>query len=171
MNRMIILPAGCCLIAYAALFTNLQGTRAESPSGLARVSERGTILVPASSLAPASVPSSHATLLSRGEAEKILHDLQEEYLRPQREWESSPHRLMSRASPGRITPSSAHYVMATKQPGEHELLAAIVIKSGSKPETFFPCVIDRVTKEVGVFAQGQWMPADEWLKSAGGRLR
>jgi hypothetical protein len=158
MNRMLAIPAGCCLVAYAVLFTNLQGAPAESAVSAA---PSPAAVSPSGAYVPSAAP-----LLSRADAEKMLETLKDDYLRPYRTWEESPHRIMSRAAVRRVEPSSAHYVLATNQPGDHELLATIVVKFGSRAPETFPCVIDRVTKGVGVFAGGQWTQADAWLKAA-----
>jgi hypothetical protein len=45
------------------------------------------------------------------------------------------------------------------------LVATIDVRIGSQSEQT-PCVVDRITKQVRLFADGQWLTAEEWLKKA-----
>lgn len=156
MNRLLIIPAGCCLVAYAALFATLQGTYAETPTAAARSPSQS---------ATASVPSATTTSrLTQAEAEKVLEDLKDNVLRSRRAWEESPRRAMSRAriQPKTNEPSSTEYALAASQPGEHQWLGTILVRSGPRTQTY-PCVIDKVTKKVAVFG-GQWISAEAWLE-------
>jgi len=71
---------------------------------------------------------------------------------------------MSRAriQPKSTEPSSTEYTLSVSQPGEHQWLGTILVRSGPQTQTY-PCVIDKVTKKVALFG-GQWKSAEAWLE-------
>jgi hypothetical protein len=106
-----------------------------------------------------------AALVAR-EAEQKLQALTAQYLQPWRDWESSPHRLISRAAPRPVPSISEHIELAgsSAQPAGC-CLATITITIGDQAEQT-PCIVDRRSGEVRLFAGGKWLGEDEWLKQA-----
>ncbi len=161
MNRSLMVPAAFCLIAFASLLAALRGAPA-APRDMNRAAADAAIT---------SAPRADAPAITRRlaieEAAEILTTLRGEYLRSWREWERSPHRLYSRAAPHPIPSISAEVTMSPGAAGESEgcLFATIDIQIGSQSQRI-PCVVDRSTKRVQLFALGQWLTADEWLKQA-----
>jgi len=175
MNRSLVIPAGCCLFAFVALLAVLQGTfgretAAESAS-LAAPAPRGerekTIPSTRADLVSKASQPNGDLLLSSGEAEQVLTKLAGEYLRPWRQWETSPHHLYSRVAPRPIPTISAKIEMSTGLTRQSDgfLVATIVVSTGARSEPV-PCVVDRVTKQVRLFSEGQWLTEDVWLKKA-----
>ena len=166
MNRLLIIPAGCCLLTFAALLTALHGAGGrETAAEPTRSGRRGTI---PSARAPSASEAANANrdvLLSSQEAEQVLTKLAGEYLRPWRQWETSPRHLYSRAAPGPIPTISATVKMSPDATGPSDsfLVATISVTTGKQSQAV-PCVVDRVTKQVRFFADGQWLTADEWVK-------
>ena len=174
MNRSLVIPAGCCLFAFAVLLATLHGAVS-----------RGAIAEPAQSSAPGGRgvrgaaaptlvdPESDASqangvlLLSAEDGEQVLTSITGEYMRPWRQWEASPRRLYSRAAPRPIPTIAATVGMPPGAAGQGDsfLVATIDVRIGSRSEQI-PCVVDRVSKQVRLFADGQWLTEEEWLKKA-----
>jgi|GEM_PF-2367647 hypothetical protein len=175
MNRSLTIPAGCCLFAFGALLAALQGTVGrETAAGLAplatpvRRGDREKTMPP--TLADSASKASEIDgdlLLSNDEAEQVLTKLAGEYLRPWRQWETSPRHLYSRVAPRPIPTISAKIEISTGVTSQSDgfLVATIVVSTGARSEPV-PCVVDRVTKQVRLFSEGQWLSEDVWLKKA-----
>jgi hypothetical protein len=174
MNRTLVIPAGCCLFAFAALLAALHGAKGREASARPVHSD-----VSWSRLGSGSMPSRPAysasdalnangdLLLSSEEAKQVLTTLAGEYLRPWREWEASPHHLYSRAAPRPIPTIYAKIEMSPSAMGQSDslLVATIAVSRGARTEQV-PCVVDRITKRVRLYAERQWLTEDEWLKNA-----
>src|SRR5262245_47608737 len=151
MNRAIVIPAGCCLVALAVLLASLHGGSIRS--SVTASANRGVMWQAADSetiraLRPSDVPIlSKIPPISDEEARGRLSDLVDLYSRPWREWENSPHNLYTRAGPRAIPPISAEFVIdrdATTQ-DDNLLLAAITITVGTRSQ-HVPCVVDLQSK-------------------------
>jgi hypothetical protein len=172
MNRWLIIPAGCCLLAYAALFATIHGAASRETSAGPRRLEAALggrddgMVYSASRAARVSAAESNL-LLTAAEGEQMLATLSGEYLRPWRQWETSPRHLYSRAAPRPIPPSSAEIQLAQTEfsTSDSVLLATIVVRTGARSQSI-PCAVDRVTKRVRLFSEEHWLTADEWLKTA-----
>ncbi len=178
MNRSLWIPACFCVTGFAALTAAFH--MAAGRENTAQAAERtaatnrgqptvATYAAAASTLATSSTParSDVEKHLSQTEAEQMLTTLAAEYLRPWREWEASPRRLFSRVAP-RPIPAILAKVEMTPSPGDqHEnfAMAAIVVRKGEQTETY-PCVVARGSQAVWVFADGKWLPSDNWLAAA-----
>jgi hypothetical protein len=105
--------------------------------------------------------------LSVTDARQTLSTLTDEYIRPWRQWETAPYRLYSRAAVRPIPTISARIEWATIGTGESDsfFAATIVIDKGPRSATI-PCVVDRSTKRLTLFEDGQWLTEAEWLKTA-----
>jgi len=174
MNRSLVIPAGCCLFAFAALLAALQGAKGREssakPAPLGASWHRGDRSLMSSTRDCSTLTTPHANrdlLLSSEDAQQVLTTLANEYLRPWRELGASPHRLYSRAAPRPIPTMYAEIDMPVNAITQSDslLVATITIGGGPRPESV-PCVVDRTTKRVRLYAQGQWLTDDEWLKNA-----
>lgn len=169
MNRSLLIPAGCCLVAFVALLAVLQGAPAPenaAEAARARRTDRKTVTVPvAYSASPA--PSPRHNLLSAEEAEQVLTTLAGEYVRPWRQRETSPRHLYSRAAPRPIPTISERIELAREATSQTDsyLVATIVISTGATTQEV-PCVVNRATKRVQLFANDEWLTEQEWLKQA-----
>jgi len=173
MNRSLVIPAGCCLFAFAALLTALHGVAGrENAAETARFDaserreDRGTMPATSAHPLPEAASAKGNLLLSRKEAEQVLTKLSGEYLRPWRQWETSPRHLYSRAAPRPIPTISAKIEMSSLAGQNDSFLVATIAVSAGERSWSVPCVVDRMTKKVRLFAGGQWLTADEWLKQA-----
>lgn len=174
MNRLLVIPAACCLIAFVAVLAALQGavgheTGAESTQIVERGyrGESGTKPLTRNYLASDATRANDHLQMSSDEAQQVLTRLAGDYLRPWRQWESSPHRLYSRAAPRPIPSISAGIDLASNAAGQSDgfLLATITVNTGKRSHSF-PCVVDRTTKQVRLFAEGLWQTEVEWLEKA-----
>ena len=169
MNRMLFVPAIGCLGSFAVLLLVFHAaagreaaTRATRLKGNDLVVARSAV----SSTPDAATPSAGSGSLSGDAAEQQLQRLSEEYLRPWRQWENSPHRLYSRVAPRPIPSISAEVAVAPPADSEESfVLGTITIRTGDKSEPV-ACIVDRVTKKVHLFSSGKWLGSDEWLKKA-----
>jgi hypothetical protein len=171
MNRALILPAGVCLIAFAALLATVgpygrASTAATKLGAARRLADRGSISTQAG--AAFKVPNASDVLpLSDSDARKLVSTHADEYLRPWRQWETSPHRWYSRAAPRPIPTINVEIVMApvTKGQSNSFLLGTIAIIMGARSQPV-PCIVDRTTRRAWMSVDGQWLTEDEWLKKA-----
>lgn len=156
MNRLLLVPAFVCLLAFVSLYTVLN--RAVGVEGDATRTLADT---------PSALTPLDTTLASVNEAERVLGLLRDKYLQRCRDWDNSPHRMMSRIAQRRVTPSCAEVVMSPKSTGERDsiLLATISMQWQKQIQTKIPCVVDATTKQVRLFHDGQWLTDDEWLKT------
>ena len=149
MNRWLVIPAGCCLVAFIALWTGLGGAASKGFS--ARDSVKAAAVTRES--------------LALEEVKQSLTALTGEYLRPWRQRETSPRHLFSRAAPRPIPSISAEVLFAGTDVQSEGLAVAAIVITGPYPETV-PCVVDRSTGRVRLFAGGQWLTEAEWLGQA-----
>lgn len=164
MNRMLIIPAGCCLVAFAALWASLSGAAGKESRSGALAAARQNVNV---AIATRPLLSAVTKPLALEEVEQSLTALTGEYLRPWRQQASSPRYLYSRVAPQPIPSISAEVELATGANSQADgmAVAAIVVKTGRQSETM-PCVVDRFTRQVRVFAGGQWLTEAQWLSQA-----
>ena len=156
MNRLLLVPAVVCLLAFVSLYAVLN--RAAGVEG-----DATKILADA----PSAATPLGTSLVSVNEAERVLGSLRDKYLQRCRDWDNSPHRSMSRIAQRRYTPSCAEVVMSPKSTGERDsiLLATISMQWQKQSQTKIPCVVDSTTKQVRLFHEGQWLSGDEWLNT------
>ena len=91
MNRLLMIPAGCCLLAFAALVAAFHGVAGREAAAKLLPSDASERRAYASN-------ANGEVLLSTEEGEQLLTTLVGEYLRPWQQWKASPHRLYSRWS-------------------------------------------------------------------------
>jgi len=174
MYRSLVISAGCSLLAFFALVAVFHG--AVGPATFAEGTQlrvpwrRGHQGTPPFARDCSASHISHANgnfLLSINDADQSLKALVDEYLRPWRQWETSPRRLYSRAAPRPIPTMYANIEMSPSTLGQSDsfLVATIAVGTEAHPQVV-PCVVDRITKRVGFYVEGQWLTEDEWLKSA-----
>ena len=165
MNRSLVIPAVGCLFAFAALLAILHGAAGREAAAEPVSLDHSPRSLAASKARLAN--DSRNELLSTTEAEQRLATLAGEYLRPWRQWETSPRHLYSRVAPRPIPSISAEVAMSPGETGESGsfLLATIAVRTGAQSQPI-PCVVDRATKQVRLFSAGQWLSEAEWLKQA-----
>lgn len=155
MNRSLTLPAICCALAFAALYTSIAQSKAtrtpreagierEAPVALARVEPRDT---------PSLQQPAAAALL------------QQQLIDPWRQsLESAPHRMFSRARLQPITIVPA-WASLDGQPQRNTLLGSVTISGGRTAHQRVPFAIDRATEAIYVFTNDTWQQHDQWLAS------
>lgn len=147
MNRALVIPAVGCVMVFAGMFAMLH--RAAGESG------------PKADVAP---PAAY----ERGrEPEAKLKALAADYIRPWQEYQRSPARLYSRVAPRPVPSIGAEVELVTTDvaPSGAPLLATIHVSIGDQKSST-PCIIDRDTKEIRLFAQGKWQKVEDWMKTA-----
>jgi hypothetical protein len=177
MNRSLLIPAICCAFGFVALLAILHQAagREAATDSAGQIARSSRVDSETLRPAPAYLPSASAAakrsedslLMSANDAERKLTALSGEYLRPWRKWETSPNRLYSRAAARPIPSIAAEVAMSPSDTGAGDafLLATIVVRTGKQSQSV-PCVVDRTSKQVCLFSDGQWLREDEWLKKA-----
>jgi len=174
MNRSLWIPAVCCCLAFTALLVVLHAVAGrEKPAEQRHAAALPTVGNPKVTdstlvhVATHGTPTAAESLRSVKECEQLLTALSGEYLRPWRRLESSPSRFYSRAAPRPIPTISADVEiwLAALQPTDSFVVATISINKGRQIESV-PCVVNRLSGQAQLFAQGRWLDQDEWLKLA-----
>jgi len=161
MNRSFILPVFCAVLAFVALSVAFRGA----------IGRESVYNIPQSAInesRTSTIPNAAAPidLLTVADAEKILGTLADEFTRPWRKVQSAPRLIYSRAAPRPIPTIESKIELAKGGDARDMLvLATITIHNGEHPDAF-PCVIDRSTKQVRLYAAGQWQTQSEWLATA-----
>lgn len=150
MNRALVIPAVGCLLVFAGTFVMMHHAAGES-------GRKGET--------PAPMPARENAAPTEPEAK--LKALAADYVRPWQEYQKSPARLYSRIAPRPVPSIEAEVELVTTDvaPMGAPLLATIHVKIGDQKSST-PCLIDRDTKEIRLFANGKWQKTDDWLKSA-----
>jgi hypothetical protein len=166
MNRMLLIPAICCVSAFAVVllvFHTATGRETATPAGRGG----GDNALSPVAIEDARTPSAGDIPRSASEPEQLLQKLSDEYVRPWRQWQNSPHRLYSRAAPRPVPSIFAEIAVSPQSAGQRKdvSLATITIRTGLTSDAV-PCIVDRTTGLVHLFAAGKWLPSDEWLKTA-----
>jgi hypothetical protein len=169
MNRSLAIPAAGCCVAFVALLATLHvATGRETATDLARSRVASLDREVAPVLPPASFSASIAEgdqLLSPNDAQQLLAALSGEYLRPWRQWQTSPRRMYSRAAVRPVPSISAEIILSSSDEEDPFLLATVAITTGRRTDAV-PAVVDRTTKQVRLFSDGQWLTQAEWIKKA-----
>ena len=155
MNRLLLIPAVGCLAAFVV-----------AAAGLYRADGREPKTATVAYVAPQSRDPRDESALAPREAEQKLQALTAQYLQPWRNWETSPRRMFSRAAPAPVPSISERIELVDS--AAHPAgcwLATITVTIGDEPEQT-PCVVDRHSGEVRLFAGGKWLAEDEWLALA-----
>jgi hypothetical protein len=159
MNRSLVIPAVCSLFAFAGLLAALH--RASGWESAARLS------APSAPIKSAGITPVNADLISIAEAEQLLASLAGEYIRPWQQWASSPRRLYSRVAPSPVPTILTKVEVSTAATSASDgfLVATIAISKGPDIESI-PCVVNRGTRQVRLFAEGQWLTEAAWLEKS-----
>jgi hypothetical protein len=167
MNRSLMIPAGCCLCAFAGLMVAFHAAAGRESASQRQILATASLSGDRRATTPPAADTMAAnSLVTADEAEQLLTALADEYIRPWRKWQNSPHRLYSRAAPRPIPTITTEVAMSAVSTDESSfLLASIQVQRGKQSQQV-PCVIDRKTKEVRLFADSQWLGAQDWLKQA-----
>jgi hypothetical protein len=165
MNRALIIPAGFCLVAFVTMLAALHG--ANDRQTVAVSTTPGTVGQYSDRL-PIPTPNAHsARPMSEAESRERVAALADQYLRPWRQWESSPRHLYSRAAPRPIPTITAEIAMVPTAKGQSDgfLLGKITITIGARPQAV-PVIVDRMKRRAWMCADGQWLAEEVWLKNA-----
>lgn len=149
MNRALVIPALGCALACTGLFAVLHHAAAEGQA------QRDAASQATAAAAPADVRAT-------------LEALAADYVSPWREYQQAEASPFSRAIVRAVSSITAAVEIAAADatvPGPL-VLATIHVTIIGVSTTSTPCVIDRETKEVRLFAAGRWQRPDDWLKTA-----
>ncbi len=154
MNRLVLIPAVCCTIAFGAFYFAQSGMH--GPIG------------DTASAAPVSSVDFGPTGVPASDAERLVRALGDQYQERYQSWAKSPHKIISRAGPTYQPPIQLEIEMSP-QPPKHESNLATATISIRQDMTIqvVPCVVDAATQEIRLFQSGRWIPAQQWLDSAG----
>jgi hypothetical protein len=174
MNRSLVIPGGICLISFVALVVILYGAAqtgtltAREMSDFNDHQKRAAVMALTAGNYPAAILNTRTELLiDENVAHHILTALVAEYMHPWREWEQSSHHSYSRAAPRQIPSISAEIDLSPAATGKDARfwLGTIVINTGLKSQPT-GSVIDRLTKQVWMFSDGNWLTGEQWAATA-----
>jgi hypothetical protein len=151
MNRALFFPAIGCALAYGGTFALLH--RAAGEGGPP----------PAAAPQPAVEPAPVAD-----EVRTTLEAVAADYVRPWQEYRQAAASPFSRAIVRPVPSITTTVDIAAADvalPG-NLLLATIHVTLIGVSTTSTPCIIDRETKAVRLFAGGRWLTTEDWLKTA-----
>jgi hypothetical protein len=153
MNRSLWIPAIGCVVGFASLYALLNRAVGEAQSADALVATSNAL------------PSEPAPLAA-SEAEHVLASLCDAYRERWRAWETSPHRLFSRAAVKPVSPRSIEFALSPASTAGDDafLLATIRVHERTQVQTI-PCVVHPQTKQVRLFYEGSWVTGDDWLQT------
>lgn len=169
MNRKITIPAIASLIAFLGtmLVLNYSGGQQpdESAARVALMTSATTSSAVSGASSESPKPVHSAARLNQKQAKALLETAAASYTKPWQDYAESPHHMLSRAMPRPIPSLRARIEWASSTEADPLLLATIRISKGLET-TAAPCVIDRDSKQVRIFANDQWLTAEDWVKSA-----
>lgn len=176
MNLKITLPAIASLAAFLATMLVLNHSDGQQPEeSAARVAtisgptisgSTGSALLESSSESPTPAGATRSPArLTQKQAKAMLEAAAASYTKPWQDYANSPHHMMSRVAPRPIPSLNTRIEWASSSEADGLLLATIRITKGLET-TAAPCVIDCEKKQVRIFANDQWLSAEDWVKNA-----
>lgn len=170
MNPKVTIPAVVSLAAFVGtmLFFN-QSDGQQPDEAAARVaanSDPATASDVTGTPPAAPKPTLPAGPLNPQQAKTLLESITASYTKPWQEYAESPHHMMSRVAPRPVPSLHTRIEWASSSEPDNKLMLATIRISKGLETTAAPCVIDRQTKQVKIFANDQWQTADEWVKTA-----
>ena len=168
MNLKITLPACLSLAAFLGTMLVLNQSDGQQPDETNRVASASramTLDVAAGSKKEAINPLYSRGPLNPQQAKALLESYTANYRKPWQDYAESPHHMMSRVAPRPVPQLRTHIEWASSSEPERFMLATIRISKGLE-STAAPCVIDRESKQVRIYANDQWQSAEDWVKSA-----
>jgi hypothetical protein len=171
MNLKLTLPALASLAAFLGTMLVLNQSGGQQPDeATARVAltSSDTTLPSSDTPQPAAAqvaPAIPTGRLNQTQAKTLLEGYTASYTKPWQDYAQSPHHIMSRAMPRPIPSLYTRIEWASSIETDNQLLATIRISKGLET-TAAPCVIDRTSKQVRIFANDQWLSAEDWVKTA-----
>ncbi len=156
MNLKLTLPALASLAAFLGTMLVLNQSGGQQPD---EANARAAIMASATNVPPedSSGPTTPAKIsgrLNQTQAKALLEGYTVSYTKPWQDYAQSPHHLMSRVAPRPIPSFHARIEWASAIETDNQLLATIRISRGLET-TAAPCVIDRASKQVRMFANDQ----------------
>jgi hypothetical protein len=173
MNLKVTLPAIVSLAAFLGTMLVLNQSDGQQPQeAAARVATASAAIdtespsIDASSESPAPAGGARAPARwTQKQAKTMLEATTASYTKPWQDYAQSPHHMMSRVAPRPIPALNTRIEWASSTPADGVLLATIRISKGLET-TSAPCVIDCEKKQVRIFANDQWLSAEDWVKTA-----
>ncbi len=168
MNLKLTLPAIASFAAFLGTMLVLNQSDGQQPdeaSARVAISASATNVPLEDSSAP-STPTKISGRLNQTQAKALLESYTASYTKPWQDYAQSPHHMMSRVAPRPVPQLYTRIEWASAIETDNQLLATIRISKGLLEPTAAPCVIDRTSKQVRIFANDQWQSAEEWVKSA-----
>jgi hypothetical protein len=170
MNLKLTIPAAVSLAAFVGTMLFLNQSDGQQPDGsaarVASTSDAATASDANGAPATASKPTLPTGPLNPQQAKALLESYTAGYTKPWRDYAESPQHMMSRAMPRPIPSLYTRIEWASSSEPDNKLMLATIRISKGLETTAAPCVIDRETKQVRIFANDQWQTADEWVKNA-----
>jgi hypothetical protein len=171
MNLKLTLPALGSLAAFLGTMLVLNQSDGQQPdeaTARAALTVSDTNLPGSDTLHTNSAqvaPAKLAGRLNQTQAKTLLEGYTASYTKPWQDYAQSPHHYMSRVTPRPVPSLNTRIEWASSIETDNQLLATIRITKGLET-TSAPCVIDRTTKQVRIFANDQWQSAEDWVKTA-----
>lgn len=171
MNLKMTLPALASLAAFLGTMLVLNQSDGQQPdeaTARAALTAAATIVPSPDSPQPDTAqvaPAKSGARLNQTQAKALLEGYTASYTKPWQDYAQSPHHLMSRAMPRLIPSLNTRIEWASAIETDNQLLATIRISKGLET-TSAPCVIDRTSKQVRIFANDQWLSTEDWVKTA-----
>jgi len=167
MNLKLTIPALASLAAFLGtmLVLNQSGGQQPDEANARAALTAAAANVPLTDTAQDAVPLKSPGRLNQTQAKTLLESYIASYSKPWQDYAQSPHHLMSRVAPRPIPSLHARIEWASAIETDNQLLATIRISRGLET-TAAPCVIDRASKQVRIFANDQWLSAEDWVKTA-----
>lgn len=151
MNRALVFPAIGCALAFTGPFALLHRAAGEADASRDPAPQAATD--------PAPAPD---------DVRPTLEALAADFVRPWQEYQQAPASRYSRVIVRPVPSITAAVDVAATDvalPG-NLLLVTIHVTIIGVSTTSTPCIIDRETKDVRLFAGGHWQRPEDWLKTA-----
>lgn len=151
MNRALVIPAVGSALAFSGLFAIFHRAAAEGEA--------------TRDAAPQAITELDAV---PDDVRATLQALASDYVRPWQEYRQAAVSPYSRAIVRPVPSITATVDVAAAEVGlpGNLLLATVHVTIIGVATTSTPCIIDRATKDVRLFAAGRWQRPEEWLKTA-----
>ena len=170
MNLKITIPAVVSLAAFLGTMIFLNQSDGQQPDESAARAALKASVPPATAESGSNSEAPKvmypAGPLNAKQAKTLLESITASYTKPWQDYAESPHHMMSRVAPRPVPSLNTRIEWASSSEPDNKLMLATIRISKGLETTSAPCVIDRQTKQVRIFANDQWQSADEWVKTA-----
>ncbi len=170
MHLKVTIPAAVSLAAFLGTMMFLNQSDGQQPdesaARAALPSNASSSIAENGSSTESPKPAYPAGPLNAKQAKTLLESITASYTKPWQDYAESPHHMMSRVAPRPVPSLHTRIEWASSSEPDNKLMLATIRISKGLETTAAPCVIDRETKQVRIFANDQWQTADEWVKTA-----